>query len=66
MASKSIVVEPGRAPNTDMIAADDSHAVPRLIITRLVVENFKSYAGRHEIGPFHKVGRPAQQPRSSL
>ena len=26
----------------------------RLIIKSLVLENFKSYAGRHEVGPFHK------------
>ena len=27
---------------------------PRLMIERVVLENFKSYAGRHQIGPFHK------------
>ncbi|XP_012234509.1 structural maintenance of chromosomes protein 4 [Linepithema humile] len=27
---------------------------PRLIITQIVNENFKSYAGTHVIGPFHK------------
>ena len=27
----------------------------RLIITKIVNENFKSYAGRQELGPFHKV-----------
>uniref|UniRef100_A0A915KH72 RecF/RecN/SMC N-terminal domain-containing protein n=1 Tax=Romanomermis culicivorax TaxID=13658 RepID=A0A915KH72_ROMCU len=27
---------------------------PRLLITHIVNENFKSYAGRHAIGPFHK------------
>ncbi len=27
----------------------------RLIITKMVLENFKSYAGINEIGPFHKV-----------
>eukprot|EP01105_Mastigella_eilhardi_P003137 TRINITY_DN1399_c0_g2_i3.p1 TRINITY_DN1399_c0_g2~~TRINITY_DN1399_c0_g2_i3.p1 ORF type:complete len:1216 (-),score=473.70 TRINITY_DN1399_c0_g2_i3:575-4222(-) len=27
---------------------------PRLIITKMVLENFKSYAGVQEIGPFHK------------
>ena len=34
-----------------------SQAAPltRLIVTQIVVENFKSYAGRHTIGPFHKV-----------
>lgn len=29
---------------------------PRLMITKIVNENFKSYAGVKEIGPFHKVG----------
>lgn len=28
--------------------------IDRLIIQRIVAENFKSYAGRQEIGPFHK------------
>ena len=29
----------------------------RLVIHKLVLVNFKSYAGRQEIGPFHKVSR---------
>jgi structural maintenance of chromosome 4 len=28
---------------------------PRLIITHIENENFKSYAGRQVLGPFHKV-----------
>lgn len=28
---------------------------PRLVITKMVLNNFKSYAGRQVIGPFHKV-----------
>lgn len=28
---------------------------PRLIITEIVNENFKSYAGQQILGPFHKV-----------
>ena len=28
--------------------------VPRLVIEKMVLINFKSYAGRQEIGPFHK------------
>lgn len=28
----------------------------RLVITHLVLVNFKSYAGRQEVGPFHAVG----------
>ena len=27
----------------------------RLMITKIVNENFKSYAGIQELGPFHKV-----------
>lgn len=30
---------------------------PRLVITHLVLVNFKSYAGRQEVGPFHAVGQ---------
>lgn len=29
---------------------------PRLMISKIVCENFKSYAGVKELGPFHKVG----------
>lgn len=28
---------------------------PRLFIKKMVLENFKSYAGKKHIGPFHKV-----------
>ena len=28
---------------------------PRLMITHIVNENFKSYAGEQTLGPFHKV-----------
>ena len=28
---------------------------PRLIISEIVLENFKSYAGVQRVGPFHKV-----------
>ncbi len=31
----------------------------RLIITEMVLENFKSYAGEQRVGPFHKVATPA-------
>lgn len=30
---------------------------PRLIITYVVNQNFKSYAGKQVLGPFHKVGK---------
>ncbi|KNC84013.1 hypothetical protein SARC_03774, partial [Sphaeroforma arctica JP610] len=29
-------------------------ATQRLVIQKMVLENFKSYAGRVEVGPFHK------------
>lgn len=31
----------------------EAQTQPRLVIEKLVVENFKSYGGKHEIGPFH-------------
>lgn len=34
---------------------DGGKAPPRLMITKMVLENFKSYAGIQEVGPFHKV-----------
>ena len=33
----------------------DSATTPRLVISRMVLENFKSYAGAQHVGPFHKV-----------
>ncbi len=38
---------------------------PRLIIRNLVLENFKSYAGRKEIGPFHKCFSSVVGPNGS-
>ncbi|KAJ2803472.1 Structural maintenance of chromosomes protein 4 [Coemansia guatemalensis] len=34
--------------------AAPEQAKPRLIITKMVLDNFKSYAGRQVIGPFHQ------------
>ena len=34
---------------------------PRLVISEMVLENFKSYAGAQRVGPFHKVLCPAVQ-----
>jgi structural maintenance of chromosome 4 len=34
--------------------AGDNEPVPRLMILKMVVQNFKSYAGKKIIGPFHK------------
>jgi structural maintenance of chromosome 4 len=36
-------------------AEEPSGSKPRLVIHKMVLVNFKSYAGRQEIGPFHKV-----------
>lgn len=35
----------------------EEEAKPRMVMTRMVLNNFKSYAGRQNIGPFHKVSR---------
>ncbi|CAD2221057.1 AAA ATPase domain/RecF/RecN/SMC N terminal domain/AAA domain/AAA domain, putative AbiEii toxin, Type IV TA system, putative [Angomonas deanei] len=35
--------------------ADPDEVVTRLVIKDIDVENFKSYYGRHKIGPFHKT-----------
>lgn len=37
-----------------MTSVSKSRPPPRLMITRMILENFKSYAGIQEIGPFHK------------
>ena len=39
------------------MAADPAAAGPkkRLVIKKMVLENFKSYAGAQHVGPFHKV-----------
>jgi structural maintenance of chromosome 4 len=38
---------------------------PRPIITKMVLENFKSYAGKKEIGPFHKCFSAVVGPNGS-
>ena len=35
--------------------AEEKEPTPRLFIKKIVCENFKSYYGVKEIGPFHKV-----------
>ncbi|KAF9206582.1 hypothetical protein BGZ49_002200 [Haplosporangium sp. Z 27] len=39
---------------TEAIKEPTIEIVPRLVIEKMVLINFKSYAGRQEIGPFHK------------
>lgn len=43
------------APSSSEGAAGASAPRTRLIITHMTLENFKSYAGVQQIGPFHKV-----------
>jgi hypothetical protein len=49
-----VVVEAVLRVAMDASQEREDGRVPRLMIARLVLENFKSYAGRKEIGPFHK------------
>ncbi|KAG0242339.1 hypothetical protein BGX31_000372 [Mortierella sp. GBA43] len=39
---------------TEVIKEPTVEITPRLVIEKMVLVNFKSYAGRQEIGPFHK------------
>ena len=42
---------------SNMAAAPaDAGPKKRLVIKKMVLENFKSYAGAQHVGPFHKVG----------
>ena len=42
--------------SSDMAAAPaDAGPKKRLVIKKMVLENFKSYAGAQHVGPFHKV-----------
>ena len=36
-------------------SSDAGAKKPRLVIKKMVLENFKSYAGAQHVGPFHKV-----------
>jgi structural maintenance of chromosome 4 len=42
-----------RAAGLPMVKEDDGGPKARIVITYLVLTNFKSYAGRQEVGPFH-------------
>lgn len=46
-------VEPDVEPNA-LVPDRQRLDEPRLTVKSLVLENFKSYAGRQEIGPFHR------------
>jgi hypothetical protein len=42
-------------PTREATGEASNGRVARLMITKIVLENFKSYAGIQEVGPFHKV-----------
>jgi structural maintenance of chromosome 4 len=46
---------PSKAKRPPIISEELQGPRPRLVIHKLVLVNFKSYAGCQEIGPFHKV-----------
>lgn len=35
----------------------ENYSKEHLIISSIVIENFKSYGGKHTIGPFHQVSK---------
>lgn len=47
------IKETAKQPSEDPIPAKSRK--PRLVMKKMVLNNFKSYAGRQVIGPFHKV-----------
>ncbi|KAI9444561.1 RecF/RecN/SMC [Lactarius indigo] len=47
-------ISPVKARHAPPPVEDPKGPYPRLVIHKLVLVNFKSYAGRQEIGPFHK------------
>lgn len=54
-----VTVDPTPAPKVQVqpvALTEPEGPKPRLVIYKLVLVDFKSYAGRQEIGPFHKVG----------
>ncbi|TMW57807.1 hypothetical protein Poli38472_014410 [Pythium oligandrum] len=57
-----------RGDETPLIGVRSAVATPsgtRLMITKMQLENFKSYAGRVEIGPFHKCFSAVVGPNGS-
>ncbi|KAM0811450.1 hypothetical protein AB5N19_11806 [Seiridium cardinale] len=47
------IVLKSRAQMTMPVVEEDTGPKPRIVITYLILNNFKSYAGRQEVGPFH-------------
>lgn len=58
MLSSSVTNSPVKSnhldSNSNSVEVDNS-SNSRLIVDHIVLENFKSYAGRQVIGPFHQV-----------
>ncbi|KAF9078730.1 RecF/RecN/SMC N terminal domain-containing protein [Rhodocollybia butyracea] len=48
------ILPPSSQPQAKAILEEPKGPKPRLVIHKLALVNFKSYAGRQEIGPFHK------------
>ena len=44
-----------RTASNDIRTASTTTITSRMVMTKMALENFKSYAGVKEIGPFHKV-----------
>lgn len=60
-------VPPANAPAMTAPSSDAGVKKPRLVIKKMVLENFKSYAGAQHVGPFHKVRAiPATSPVLSI
>lgn len=53
----SLTSKPGsqQASSSPPESGGEEDMEPRLMISKIVCENFKSYAGIKELGPFHKV-----------
>ena len=54
---EQVMDETGSGQNVEKMELDSrqSTQIPRLMIPKIVIENFKSYAGVQVLGPFHKV-----------
>lgn len=46
---------PSLTPQPTLTDANMKKKTPRLVMKKMVLNDFKSYAGRQVIGPFHKV-----------
>jgi structural maintenance of chromosome 4 len=53
------------ASSSTEVTATTNTAKPRLMILKMQVENFKSYGGVKEIGPFHKCFSSVVGPNGS-